>query len=55
MNKSLLEVLKERNQDEKKLIIDKNDLLAVLRKRTAKLESEAERETLLRHLEGGTK
>ena len=55
MNKSLLEALKERNQDEKKLLRDKNDLLAILRERTAKLKSEAERGTLLRHLEGGAK
>lgn len=52
MTKSLLEALKERNQDKEKLLKDKNNLLGFLRRRNAELKSEMERDTLLQHLKG---
>lgn len=51
--KSLLEALKERKQDkEKALQIDKNDLLGFLRRRNAEQKARMEREKLLQHLGG---
>jgi len=52
MAKSLLEALKERNQDKEKLLEDKNNLLGFLKRRDAELKSEMQRQTLLQHLKG---